>query len=115
MAEHGPFDVQQILGRMSAGVCDPVTVYRCLETFEHARLVRRCDFSDGVVRYELIGDDHHHHLICRSCGKVEELEIDVHHLHSLERAAETRGYAGVAHSLEFFGICPDCQRSRRRT
>ena len=61
------------------------------------------------MRYEFNhGDHHHHHLICRICQKVETLDLCV--VDALERLVKQRGYAEITHQLEFFGICPDCQR-----
>jgi Fur family ferric uptake transcriptional regulator len=70
-------------------------------------LVRRCLFGDGKVRYEIDhGSHHHHHIICRSCGQVRPLSKCA--LNALEESARETGYAGISHSLEFFGTCPRC-------
>ena len=91
--------------------CDLVTVYRLMPVLEKVGLVRRCDFGDGVVRYEFNrSEHHHHHLICRKCQKVETLDLCV--VDALERLAKQRGYTEVTHQLELFGVCPDCQRNR---
>src|SRR4051794_23909312 len=49
------------------------SVYRALETLADLRLVKRVDAGDGIARYEpaTVDGDHHHHLVCRDCGKVE--------------------------------------------
>jgi len=108
--KHGPFSVQEILRWMGPDACDPVTVYRVLESFVRTRLARRCDFSDGIARYELAaGDGHHHHLVCTGCRRVEELDIKECPTQKLERSARARGYTKVDHSLEIFGLCPRCQ------
>jgi Fe2+ or Zn2+ uptake regulation protein len=106
----GPFSTQEIRSLIGRAACDPVTIYRVLENFEKARIVRRCDFSDGVGRYELAaGDKHHHHLVCTGCRRVEDLDITDCPTQKLERSARARGYAEVDHSLEIFGLCPRCQ------
>jgi Fur family ferric uptake transcriptional regulator len=93
--------------------CDLATIYRSLHLLEEMGLVKRFDFGDGAARFELIevGDDgHHHHLICRDCGTV--VEIDECISPELERALEARhGFADVSHKLEFFGVCPRCRRT----
>jgi len=77
---------------------------------EKTRLVRRCDFSDGIARYELAtGDNHHHHLVCTGCKRVEDLDLADCPTQKLERSARARGYAEVEHTLEIFGLCPRCQ------
>jgi len=109
--EHGPFTAEELHGRMKKGVCDLVTVYRCLSTMEEIALVRRCDFGDGSYRYEFnTGEHHHHHIICRSCHGVQTLDFCV--ADSLERMARQIGYANVTHTLEIFGVCAQCQRKK---
>jgi len=115
---HGPFsakELQQALKRRAKGAptnsdLDTVTTYRCLASFEEAGLVRRCDFGDGVSRFELRGDSdhHHHHVICVECRKIEKLEDC--HLDKLEEKVKALGYSGVKHVLEFTGLCRSCAR-----
>ena len=59
------------------------SVYRVLDSLAELRLVQRVDIGDGVARYEPAhaGGDHHHHLVCDDCGKVEPFSDD-----PLERA-----------------------------
>jgi Fur family ferric uptake transcriptional regulator len=110
--EHGPFTADELHKRLPADLCDPVTVYRSIATLEEANLVRRCDFGDGMYRYEFnTGEHHHHHVICRSCGSVET--IDVCFADSLERMVRQMGYANVTHTLEIFGVCAVCQSRPR--
>jgi Fur family ferric uptake transcriptional regulator len=110
--EHGPFSAEELHRRLPAGLCDPVTVYRCLGTLEETGLVRRCDFGDGIYRYEFnTGEHHHHHIICRGCSSVKTL--DVCFADGLERMVRQMGYANVTHTLEIFGLCVDCQNARR--
>ena len=78
---------------------------------EGAGIVRRCDFGDGIYRYEYnIGEMHHHHIVCRSCHKVEVLDFCV--VDVLERMAKKRGYTRLTHTLELFGLCPDCSAKK---
>ncbi|MSU40878.1 MAG: transcriptional repressor [Pedosphaera sp.] len=91
--------------------CDLATVYRSLHMLEAAGMVKRFDLGDGVRRFELLGegdDGHHHHLVCKRCDTV--VEIDDCFTPALEqRIASRSGFAGVTHRLEFFGTCPACQ------
>jgi len=108
IAEHGPFTTEEIHQRMEEGMCDLVTVYRCLAAMEEINLVRRCDFGDGAYRYEFnTGEHHHHHIICRLCHSVQTLDFCV--ADGLERMARQMGYANVTHTLEIFGVCAKCQ------
>jgi Fe2+ or Zn2+ uptake regulation protein len=110
VAEHGPFTTEEIHARLPEGECDLVTVYRTVASLEEIDVVRRCDFGDGVYRYEFNhADHHHHHIICRQCRSVAVLEVCV--ADALERMARQLGYTQVTHALEVFGICPACQRA----
>ena len=109
--EHGPFTAEELHARLKKGACDLVTVYRVLAAFEELNLVRRCDFGDGAYRYEFnTGEQHHHHIICRSCQSVEVLDLCV--VESLERLVRQKGYANVTHTLEIFGVCVKCQQRK---
>lgn len=80
-----------------------VTVYRTLDLFSELGIVRRLDLGDGA-RYELAAD-HHHHLICESCGGIEEFDecpLDP------ERLPIRSGFQVRAHSLEVYGRCAGC-------
>ncbi|MGZ3713406.1 MAG: Fur family transcriptional regulator [Bdellovibrionota bacterium] len=108
--EHGPFTAEEIHKQISRRVCDLATVYRTLSSLEEAGLLRRCEFGDGSARYEMAGQGnaHHHHLICKSCKKVEV--VDECELEEIDRFAQKRGFTDISHTLEFFGICADCRK-----
>lgn len=88
---------------------DQATVYRALEVLTKAGLIRRIDFGHAHAHYEFAGQNHHHHVICDSCGTVEDVEL--HEEAELERAAlrAARSFTSVrTHALEFFGTCRAC-------
>ena len=107
-----PLTNREILAAMPKGRCDLATIYRAMHLLEEVGMVKRFDFGDGTARFELVGegeDGHHHHLICTRCAEV--VEIDECFLHKIEsRLATQNGFKAVTHKLEFFGICPACQR-----
>lgn len=106
--EH-PVSIEQLHHDLANDACDLVTVYRCLAVFEELGLVRRCFFHNGTGLYEInLNDSHHHHIVCKSCGKVER--IDASFTESTERILRERGYEQVTHLVEFFGVCPACQK-----
>jgi Fur family ferric uptake transcriptional regulator len=63
--------------------------------------------NDGEALYRKCGEDHHHHLICKECGKTIEIEgVSVEEwTHTI---AKRHGFREIQHSAEIFGICPDC-------
>jgi Fur family ferric uptake transcriptional regulator len=107
-----PLTNKEILAAMPAGSCDLATIYRSMHLLEEMGMVKRFDFGDGAARFELIteGDDgHHHHLICTQCSEVVEIE-ECFPIEIERRIAAANGFKSVTHKLEFFGICPDCQK-----
>jgi Fur family ferric uptake transcriptional regulator len=80
-----------------------VTIYRTLDLLSGIGVVRRLDLGNGP-RYEL-AEDHHHHLICESCGHVSEFEecpVDASLLRDVD-------FEVSSHSLEIYGRCTDCR------
>ncbi len=84
------------------------TVYRVLTQFESAGLVMRHHFEGGHSIFELTPDDHHDHIVCTVCGKVEEFFDEIIEERQ-ERIAEQFGFRITDHSLYLYGKCPECQ------
>ena len=85
------------------------SVYRALEALVELRLVKRVDAGDGIARYEPAGTggDHHHHLVCRDCGKVEAFS-DSRLERAIDRVAGGLGYTVEEHEVVLTGACSDC-------
>jgi Fur family transcriptional regulator, stress-responsive regulator len=88
-------------------------VYEALAAFTEAGLVRRIEPSGSPARYERRVGDNHHHLICRACGSVADVDCVVGHAPCLEPAASA-GYVIDEAEVNFWGLCADCQQSERR-
>ena len=86
------------------------TVYRVLTQFEAAGLVERHHFESGQAVFELNEKGHHDHIVCVSCGKVEEFYDEMIEKRQREVAAD-KGYEVTEHSLTLYGKCPACQKS----
>ena len=84
------------------------TVYRVLTQFEAAGLVERHHFESGQAVFELSEKGHHDHIVCVSCGKVEEFYDELIEDRQRVVAAE-KGYEVTDHSLTLYGKCPDCK------
>jgi Fur family ferric uptake transcriptional regulator len=80
------------------------TVYRVLTQFETAGLVTRHHFEGGHAVFELERGQHHDHLVCMSCGRVEEFEDETIEKRQRDRAKEL-GFKMVEHSLIIYGEC----------
>ena len=84
------------------------TVYRVLTQFEQAGLVTRHHFEGGMSLFELDQGEHHDHLLCVKCGRVDEFVDDVIEERQA-RVAEKSGYKMTDHSLVIYGICEACR------
>jgi Fur family ferric uptake transcriptional regulator len=105
---HGPFTAEEVHKLISKKVCDQATVYRSLTSLEEVGILRRCEFGDGLARFELSEDgQHHHHIICNECKRVEIIDED--EIEEIDRFARKRGFSNISHILEFFGTCPQCK------
>lgn len=107
--EKNPLDVFSIAESLkSSGVeMDQATVYRVLDVLTQKGLISRLEFGEGKYRYEL-PKTHHHHLICQNCGKIEDVEGNF--VEKIEEGIKIKnGFLIKSHSLEFFGLCKNCQ------
>jgi len=87
---------------------DVSTVYRTMSVLKELHLVTETDMGSGELAYEWAAGEPHHHLICRGCGAVQQLD----HV-ALDRLTETierehRFRADIAH-IAIFGLCASCQ------
>ena len=110
MLNQKPQDAQTLLKalcKQRKGV-HKTTIYRDLEVFLHVRLILAVQFGDGLVRYELAQQPHHHHLICKGCGRVEDVQI-AHKFERIEKNLVKKfHFTQVEHALEFYGKCTTC-------
>jgi len=85
------------------------TVYRTLELLKDERLVTETDFGEGRVRYHSADKGHHHHLVCRKCGKTVDLDDDA--LSCLKDTLRDKYQfeADLKH-LAIFGQCAECSK-----
>ena len=86
------------------------TVYRVLTQFESAGLVKRHHFEGGNSVFELNKGQHHDHILCVKCGKVDEFSDDFIEKRQ-DEIAEKLGYVLTDHCLYLYGLCPDCQKA----
>ena len=83
------------------------TVYRTLQRLVEAHEVDVLRTEDGEAIYRRCSDTHHHHLVCRGCGRTVEVEGPTVERWTRAIAGE-HGFSDVSHTLEIFGTCPDC-------
>ena len=91
--------------------CNATTTYRTLMLFKDLEVIRQVGLPNKISCFVLnVPGESSHFLICRCCGQITELP-KVESVAQLEReVAATQGYARLYHELEFFGVCPACQK-----
>jgi len=90
------------------------TVYRVLTQFEQAGILSRSHFESGKAVYELNEGQHHDHLVCLDCGKVEEF-YDAEIEKRQHAVAKTKGFAIADHALSLYANCTKADCPHRPT
>lgn len=106
---HPHADTETIFGVVRAGLPDVSrqAVYDVLHALTTARLVRRIQPSGLVARYESRVGDNHHHIVCRQCGVIGDVDCAVGEAPCLT-AADDLGFAIDEAEVIYWGLCPDC-------
>lgn len=109
---HPHADTQSLLGvvRGELGEVSQQAVYDVLAALTDAGLVRRIDPPGSVARYESRTGDNHHHVVCRSCGAIADVDCAVGFAPCLTPSDE-HGFVIDEAEVVFRGLCPDCSRS----
>jgi Fur family ferric uptake transcriptional regulator len=103
-------EIADLLREKGSGV-GLASIYRTLDLLDRLRLVQRFEVGEGVARYEPAhpGGDHHHHIVCDTCGKVEAFEDEglEQAIHSL---SDRVSFGVAAHDVTLHGECPTCHQ-----
>jgi Fe2+ or Zn2+ uptake regulation protein len=107
--QHPHSDTDTILGAVRTGLpnVSHQTVYDCLNALTAADLVRRIQPSGLVARYESRVADNHHHVVCRSCGAIADVDCAVGEAPCLT-ASDDHGFLIDEASVVYWGLCPSC-------
>jgi Fur family transcriptional regulator, stress-responsive regulator len=97
--------------RGDLGDVSPQAVYDVLRALTDADLLRRIEPAGSVARYESRVADNHHHLICRGCGAIADVDCAVGETPCLT-ASETHGFTIDEAEVIYWGTCPDCATAR---
>ncbi|MEN9604276.1 MAG: hypothetical protein RL545_965 [Actinomycetota bacterium] len=84
------------------------TVYRALADLVEAREADSLQSKDGELLYRACGTEHHHHLICRKCGKTVEIEAERVEAWA-DDVAKAHGFSNPTHTIDIFGDCASCK------
>lgn len=86
------------------------SIYRTLDQLSSEGFVQKIELGAGTTHYEPVraGGEHHHHLVCDACGKVEAFADDGLE-RALHRVEHETGYRVAAHDVVLRGACTDCR------
>lgn len=105
---HLSADAITIVALERLGSLSRQAVYDNLHALLEAGLVRRIEPANAPAFYEARVGDNHHHLVCKHCGRIKDVDCVVGHRPCLEPAT-THGFLIVEAEVTFWGICPTCQ------
>lgn len=112
-AADGPVTLPELLELSSELALS--SAYRNLSLMEDAGVVRRLAHGGDHSRYELAEEltEHHHHLICESCGSVTDVVFDAQIESALDvalvRLGRAAGFVARGHTIDVYGVCADCK------
>ena len=106
-------DAITAVARERLGSLSRQAVYDNLYALLEAGLVRRIEPADAPALYEARVGDNHHHLVCRRCGRIDDVDCAVGHRPCLEPAT-TNGFQIDEAEVTFWGFCPACQTETTR-
>jgi Fe2+ or Zn2+ uptake regulation protein len=109
--EHPHADTHSLIGlvRDELGEVSQQAVYDVLNALTDAGLVRRLHPPGSVARYESRVGDNHHHVVCRSCGAIADVDCAVGHAPCLT-ASDDHGFVIDEAEVIYWGLCADCSR-----
>lgn len=107
--DHPHSDTDAIIGvvRTELGDVSTQAVYDVLRALTRAGLVRRIEPAGSVARYESRVGDNHHHVVCRGCGSIADVDCAVDNTPCLTASAD-HGYVIDEAEVTYWGVCPDC-------
>jgi Fe2+ or Zn2+ uptake regulation protein len=107
-----PLTVQEILKSLERKkiTVNKTTIYRELEFLLTEKLIEEVQFgSEQMKRYELALGSHHHHIQCIECGAVADVDMPQELIAASKHIKKQTGFRVLDHSLEFVGVCKNCQ------
>jgi Fe2+ or Zn2+ uptake regulation protein len=109
---HPHADTESIIGtaRDDLGDVSHQAVYDVLRALTSAGLLRRIQPSGSVARYEGRVDDNHHHVVCRRCGTIADVDCAAGEAPCLT-ASDDNGFQIDEAEVTYWGVCPDCRRA----
>jgi Fur family ferric uptake transcriptional regulator len=115
LADRGHSDAETVrsVAHEQLGGVSTQAVYDVLRAFTEAGLVRRIEPAGSPALFETRTGDNHHHIVCRGCGTVADIDCTVGAAPCLEPSSAPPGFLVDEAEVTFWGVCTDCQRKNR--
>lgn len=104
---HADVDSIADAARAELGAVSTQAIYDVLKAFSTVGLVRRIEPAGSPARFELRVGDNHHHVVCRSCGVIADVDC-AHGSAPCLTASDNHGFSIDEAEVTYWGICPDC-------
>ncbi len=104
-------DIQRLLSKKKIAA-NKTTVYRQLAFLKKQNFVRELQFGDNIKHYEIMPENHHHHIVCVNCKKIEDVELKKDLDAEEKTITENKNFKVLNHTLEFYSICGKCQSKK---
>ena len=107
-----PIHIQEIVEGLGRNTIDQVTVYRMIDAFKKADIIREINLQGERPRYELADTKHdHHHIVCTNCRKLEDfVGCDVTEVEK-KALRQSRSFVKITgHSFDLYGLCKSCAK-----
>nr|SBO97456.1 Transcriptional regulator, FUR family [Nonomuraea gerenzanensis] len=113
LRDHAHIDTDTVIALVRAELprVSHQAVYDVLRALTNAGLVRRIEPAGSTARYESRTGDNHHHVVCRSCGAIADVDCTVGHAPCLT-PSDDQGFLVDEAEVVFWGTCPDCTTRR---
>lgn len=105
-----PIDISTIIEYMKQNnvKTDPASIFRIMNSFTDKGITKQVQLHEDKFRYELSSKKDHHHLVCENCGGIEDISDNF--IAGIETEIKSKKrFLVKSHSLEFFGVCKQCQ------
>lgn len=105
-----PLSINDLILQLTPNKLRPnkTTIYREIKFLKDLNLLEEVDFGDGKKMYE-VSKNHHHHIRCIQCKTIKDVLMESDLNSEEQKILKKMGFKPVGHSLEFFGLCSNCQ------
>lgn len=109
--QKGPLSAMELLTKIRRTIpsVDKTTIYREIAFLKEQKILYEVQLGEDKKRFELMTKDHHHHIVCLRCDAVEDVRLKKDLFREEQRIAALKKFKILHHSLEFFGLCTNCQ------